>query len=64
MESTTTDGALFFKLLGDKLSGLCATYVDDCLHAGDPAYQKLSQKTEGQFQCRPREWDNVEFGGV
>ena len=55
MQSTTTDGALFFQLLGNKLSGLCATYVDDCLHARDPVYQKLSQKTEEHLECRPRE---------
>ena len=53
MQSATTDGALFFKLLGDQLFGLCATYVDDCLHAGGTAYQQLSQKNRRTVPMSP-----------
>jgi hypothetical protein len=64
MESTTGDPALFFKTIGNKLSGLCATYVDDTLQAGDQTFVKLSEQRQGRFQCQPREWNNVQFAGV
>lgn len=31
MTTSTTDGAFFFKKIGDQLAGLCATHVDDYL---------------------------------
>jgi Reverse transcriptase (RNA-dependent DNA polymerase) len=64
MKSTTGDPALFFKNIQEKLSGLCATYVDDTLQAGDQKFVELSELTQMRFQCRPREWNNVEFAGV
>jgi hypothetical protein len=64
MESTTRDPALFFKSIEEKLSGLCATYVDDILHAGDQKLVELSKITQRRFQCRPREWNNVQIAGV
>lgn len=33
MQTQTTDGAFFFKLVDDKLSGMGVTYVDDSLQA-------------------------------
>ena len=33
MKQNITDGAFFFQQLDEMLSGLCATYVDDCLQA-------------------------------
>jgi hypothetical protein len=64
MESTTGDIALFFKIIQEKLGGLCATYVDDTLQAGDQTFVELSELTQRRFQCRPREWNNIEFAGV
>ena len=34
MKASLTDAAFFFKRVREKLTGLCATYVDDCLQAG------------------------------
>ena len=64
MDSAVNDAALFFKTAGEELLGLCATYVDDALHAGDKEYSDMSKKTEKTFKCRPRERDNVQFAGV
>jgi len=64
METTVSDGAFFFRKVREKLSGLCATYVDDSLQAGDDFYSKLSEKTLSKFECREREWDHVQFAGV
>ena len=44
--------------------GLCATYVDDTLHAGNKEYQELSKETEKTFQCKSREYYNVQFSGL
>ena len=35
LNASTTDGALFFKKVANHLAGLCATHVEDCLHAGN-----------------------------
>jgi hypothetical protein len=43
---------------------MCATYVDDTLQAGDSQFVKLSEETLRNFQCRDREWSNVQFAGV
>jgi hypothetical protein len=64
MESTTGDPALFSKNIQEKLSGLCARYVNDTLQAGDQKFVELSELTQRRFQCRPREWNNVEFAAV
>jgi hypothetical protein len=64
MERTTFDSAFFYKVLDEKLGGMCATYVDECLHAGTDQYSKSAEKTELRFQCREREYGNVMFAGV
>ena len=64
MSATTTDGAFFYKQIANQLAGLCATHVDDCLHAGNAKYSTLSQSIEKTFQCRDREFDKVQFSGV
>jgi hypothetical protein len=64
MESTTGDPALFFKNIQEKLDGLCATYVDDALQAGDQKFVELSELSQRRFQCRPRDWNNFQFVGV
>jgi hypothetical protein len=52
------------KSIEEKLSGLCVTYVDDTLQAGDQKIVKLSELTQRRFQCWPREWNTVQFAGV
>jgi Reverse transcriptase (RNA-dependent DNA polymerase) len=64
MESTTGDPDFLFKRKGGKLIGLCAAYVDDTLQAGNSDFIKLSEQSINKFQCRPREWNNVQFAGV
>jgi hypothetical protein len=51
MESTIGDPELFFKYIGNRLIGMCATYVDDTLQAGDSKFVKLSEETLRKFQC-------------
>jgi hypothetical protein len=38
--------------------------VDDTLQAGDQKVAELSELTQRRFQCRPREWNNLQFAGV
>jgi hypothetical protein len=64
MKSTNGHHALFFKSIEEKLSGLCATYVDYTLQAGDQKFVELSELIQRRFQCQPREWNDVEFAGV
>ena len=64
MSASTTDGVLFFKKIANHLAGLCATHVDDCLHAGNENYSQLSQSIERKYKCRDREFDNIQFSGV
>ena len=64
MSASTTDGALFFKKIANQLAGLCATHVDDCLHAGNEKYLQISESIERKFQCRDREFDKIQFSGV
>lgn len=64
LNQTTNDAAFSLKSLGDKLSGLCVTYVDDLLQAGDKDFAKLAEKTEKRFKCKPREWDSFQFSGM
>jgi hypothetical protein len=35
MKQTVGDPAMFFKMFDSKIHGMCATYVDDALHAGN-----------------------------
>ena len=41
MKSTISDTALFYKTLGENLIGICATYVEDTLHAGTKEYEDI-----------------------
>ena len=43
---------------------MVATYVDDSLHAGTKSYGKLRERTEQNFQCEKRYWDNIQFSGL
>ena len=52
---------MIFKLLGNKLKGIIATYVDDCLQAGDKHLQDLTRKTSVRFECQEREWNIFDF---
>lgn len=44
MNSTIFDTNVFFKMTGDILKYMCATYVDDNLHAGDKNTAILHRK--------------------
>jgi hypothetical protein len=54
----------FFKNLDNKLQGMCATYVDDALHAGSKVYEGTTGKTMKRFKCGDKEMDNVTFADV
>jgi Reverse transcriptase (RNA-dependent DNA polymerase) len=56
--------AIFFKMLDRKLQRMCATYVDDALHAGNKVYERIAEKTMKRTKCRNKEMDNVTFAGV
>jgi hypothetical protein len=64
MKQMVGDPAMFFKMLDNKLQGICATYVDDALHAGSMVYEEIREKTMKRFKCRDKEMDNVTFAGV
>lgn len=64
MRSCLSDAALFFKSFGNKLAGICSTYVDDTLHAGNEKYCECSKFTEKKFQCKRRDWDKLQFASV
>jgi hypothetical protein len=52
---------MFFKILDNRLQEICATYVDDALHAGSRVYEGITEKTMKRFKCRDKEMDNVTF---
>ena len=64
MKSTFRDEALFYKTMKNTLSGLCATYVDDILQAGNDEFSDLVKNTEEKFQCKSRDYGNVQFPGI
>jgi hypothetical protein len=64
MKQKVRDPAMFFKMLDSKLQGMCATYVDDALHAGSKVYEGITEKTIKRFKCRDKEMDKVTFAGV
>ena len=64
MKSTLRDEAVFYKMMKNSLAGLCATYVDDILQAGNEEFSQLMKKTEEKFQCKSRDYDNVQFAGI
>jgi hypothetical protein len=64
MKQTVGDPAMFFKMSGSKLQGMCATYVDDALHARSKEYEGITEKTMKRLKCRDKEMDNVDCAGV
>jgi hypothetical protein len=64
MMQTVGDPAMFFKMLDNKPQGMCATYVNDALHAGRKVYEGTTEKTMKRFKGRDKEMDNVIFSGV
>lgn len=48
----------------DDVDGLMAVYVDDKMMAGNEEMQKLTAKTSGRFESKPREWDQFTFFGM
>jgi hypothetical protein len=64
MQQTVGDPAFFYKHIKGKLAGLCCSYVDDCLQAGDNEFETLADKTTKRFDCRPREYDHTTHVGM
>ena len=64
MKASVADAAFFFKRIKEKLAGLCATYVDDCLQAGTDEFCQQAKCVERKFKCRPRDYDKVQFAGI
>lgn len=64
MKPCIRDSAVYFKQNGNKLIGLCATYVDNTLHAGNKKYSKLSKQRETEFTCKIGAWDNLQFSDL
>lgn len=44
-----------------KFVGMCATNVDDSLHAVGKEFSESCKSTEMQFTCKPQEWDSTNF---
>lgn len=59
-----SDAALLLKRIGDKVSDLCANYVDATLHAGYAKYYHLTKLTKCNFWSKEREWNSIQFAGV
>ena len=64
MIPTTIDPALYSKIMDNRLIGLCTTFVDDTLQAGDVKYQAITKMTLQKFKCKDREYDKTQFSGV
>ena len=64
MKASVTDAAFFFKRVKEKLTGLCATYVNDCLQAGTEEFSHQAKCVERKFKCRPRDYDKVQSAGI
>lgn len=64
MRSSILDASLLFKTIGNQLSVLCATYVDDSVHAWDRSHELRYKESEKRFQCKPREWDSLQFAEI
>lgn len=64
MKNCITDTALFYKSSEAGLAGLCTTYVDDALYAGNKTFEETTKKTEQKFKCKKREYDNLQFSGL
>lgn len=59
-----SDGAFFYRNLGDALIGLCAPYVDETLYTGNKDYLKLFETPDNKLHCKEREYNNLHFGGI
>lgn len=70
MNSIIYDTAQFFKNIGNRLKGMCTSYVKDFMYPGDKENSKITEETERKFQWernlqwKPREWYNIQFVGV
>lgn len=63
MTPTIGDAAFFYKNEGGRLVGLTSTYVDDALQAGTSDFSRSVERTEKEFECKPREYDHTSFVG-
>jgi hypothetical protein len=61
---TATDGSLFFLRVAESLIGMFATYVDDSLRAGTPAFLKTFRATGEKFQSRKPIFEKLKFAGL
>jgi hypothetical protein len=50
MKQTVGDQAMFFRMLDSKLQGMCATNVDDTLHARNKVYEEIKEMTTKRFK--------------
>lgn len=64
MDTSLSVAALFFKNFGDTLMGSCATHVDDTIHAGNEDNETEIRKLENNFECNPREYQDIQFSDV
>ena len=64
MKTTLGGGDLFYTTMENFLSGLRATFVAEILQAGNDGFSDLVKKTEEKFQCKSRNYDNVQFAGI
>ena len=64
MTPLTGDQALFIEEDHQGVQGLLNICTDDFLHAGNAAFQALTQRTLETFEAKPRMWDSVDSAGV
>jgi hypothetical protein len=64
MTPTVTDGSLFILRVAENLIGMSATYVDDSLRAGTPAFLQISKATGEKFQSRKPIFERLKFAGL
>ena len=64
MIPTTINSALYSKIVDNRLVGLCATFFDDTLQAGDAKYQEITKMSLQKFKCRDHEYDKTQLSGV
>lgn len=64
MKPIKSDSAVYTWTQNGKISGLTGTYVDDCLNAGDEAFQAHTELTLKHFESKPRTWDDFDFYGT
>lgn len=64
MNIATGGDGLFFKALDKDLKGICATYVDVALFAGNKEFQEESEVVRDRFECKETEWGTADFAGM